>query len=478
MKVTDILTTVVLVTTATAFPFMALVKDGIMDERGVIDTPELIAKLKAVFGDPVFTPAEMVTLNQQFGDAMEMLKRVPVPAPHFLNTTREVLSRSEIRHAYGLGTGKHRGKGDKIWPPTDMGPYRAFPPSYTHGPVAHSPTHVTRDSVREYQLPTPNFDYHHKHGWGPAENDAHPWFPPTHGETRGPCPGLNAAANHGYLPRSGIVTPVQLLVGLWEAFSLSPDMAQFLGFMSFAFQGDPAHMTLSIGTNKDVYGNPMPNHLGTGIGVHGVLEGDGSVTRADHNLGVVWPLDKDLYHQFLGEMEAEGGVSVKSLSAARLRAWNNTMSNNAEGDFNPWRMIVAYVESGFSHEALRGDSDIFTPQMVESWFYYERFPPGWQRRKVPITTAEMLAWGSLVWEATPASPRPTPGWMVSGSWVPLTAFGSLTNIFTVFTTGRDTNTIDDLGCAFKKLLYNSTLFSFFRKMVPLLSLGGHTGVYC
>lgn len=37
---------------------------------------------------------------------------------------------------------------------------------------------------------------------------------PAPDEIRGPCPGLNAAANHGYLPRSGIVSLEQTVDGL------------------------------------------------------------------------------------------------------------------------------------------------------------------------------------------------------------------------------------------------------------------------
>ena len=33
----------------------------------------------------------------------------------------------------------------------------------------------------------------------------HAWAPPGAGDLRGPCPGLNALANHGYFPRNGIV---------------------------------------------------------------------------------------------------------------------------------------------------------------------------------------------------------------------------------------------------------------------------------
>ena len=34
----------------------------------------------------------------------------------------------------------------------------------------------------------------------------HQFIAPTSADERGPCPGLNAAANHGFLPRNGIAT--------------------------------------------------------------------------------------------------------------------------------------------------------------------------------------------------------------------------------------------------------------------------------
>ena len=37
---------------------------------------------------------------------------------------------------------------------------------------------------------------------------------PAASDIRGPCPGLNAAANHGYLPRNGIATLEQTVAGL------------------------------------------------------------------------------------------------------------------------------------------------------------------------------------------------------------------------------------------------------------------------
>lgn len=37
---------------------------------------------------------------------------------------------------------------------------------------------------------------------------------PAEDQIRGPCPGLNAAANHGYLPRSGVATIEETVRGL------------------------------------------------------------------------------------------------------------------------------------------------------------------------------------------------------------------------------------------------------------------------
>ena len=37
-----------------------------------------------------------------------------------------------------------------------------------------------------------------------STSGAHAWVAPKAGDQRGPCPGLNALANHGYLPHNGV----------------------------------------------------------------------------------------------------------------------------------------------------------------------------------------------------------------------------------------------------------------------------------
>lgn len=172
--------------------------------------------------------------------------------------------------------------------------------------------------------------------WGLAEDDKHPWYAPRPGDLRGPCPGLNTAANHGYLPRSGVVNPLELFIGTWEALSLSPDLCAVLAALSFLFKGDLTTLTLSIGTKHG---------LGSGLADHGVLEGDASVTRDDHYFGN----DYDAVPSKVALLQREidqygnGEVTPWSLAHSRKRAFDDSKKHNPNFDFNPWRMIVAYA---------------------------------------------------------------------------------------------------------------------------------------
>ncbi|KAI3476547.1 hypothetical protein L1887_61879 [Cichorium endivia] len=98
------------------------------------------------------------------------------------------------------------------------------------------------------------------------------------------------------------------------------------------------------------------------------MEGDGSVTRKDHYFGNSWDADPQLVAQFINETNTygNGNVDVISLAHSRYRAWDSSRQNNPDFDFNPWRMLVAYGESGFVHEALRGSSAKFDECMIRS----------------------------------------------------------------------------------------------------------------
>lgn len=63
----------------------------------------------------------------------------------------------------------------------------------------------------------------------------------------GPCPGLNTLANHGYLPRNGIVTAGQVIGATAQLFNMGADLAAVLVAGAVGLNGDIQTLTFSLG---------------------------------------------------------------------------------------------------------------------------------------------------------------------------------------------------------------------------------------
>lgn len=112
---------------------------------------------------------------------------------------------------------------------------------------------------------------------------------------------LNAAANHGYLSRSGVVTLLDTILGLEAAFGMGPGLSGFLGAYAIIMNGDPILGTWSIG-------GPPPTNLltkallGQSQGIsysHNIYETDMSIGRNDAylNHGDAHSLNLDRFKQ-------------------------------------------------------------------------------------------------------------------------------------------------------------------------------------
>lgn len=110
----------------------------------------------------------------------------------------------------------------------------------------------------------------------------HAYAKPAPDEIRGPCPGLNAAANHGYLPRSGLATIPETIQGMYDLYGMSADLAGFLAVYAIIFDGDIASGTWSIGGPLPNVGNNLLGYPPQGISYsHNKYEGDTSIGRND-----------------------------------------------------------------------------------------------------------------------------------------------------------------------------------------------------
>jgi hypothetical protein len=103
------------------------------------------------------------------------------------------------------------------------------------------------------------------------------------GDIRGPCPGLNAAANHGYISRTGVTNLVEAIAGTAAVFGMGEDLGGVLSAYAVIQDGDPLTQKWSIG------GAPGTSGLSAALGIkplgltgsHNKYETDSSPMRGD-----------------------------------------------------------------------------------------------------------------------------------------------------------------------------------------------------
>ncbi|KDR68079.1 hypothetical protein GALMADRAFT_146570 [Galerina marginata CBS 339.88] len=182
-------------------------------------------------------------------------------------------------------------------------------------------------------------------------NDAaHPHLPLKAGDIRGPCPALNTLASHGYLPRNGIVTPVQIINAVQEALNLDNTFARFLVFSTFLVNGNPITNLMSIGGATPLTGPnpPKPATVG-GLNTHNNCEGDTSMTRADTFFGNNHDFDESRFKHFVDYSNKYGAGKYNLTVAAELRHFlhQDSLKRNPQFSLVSPRLFTAYGESVF-----------------------------------------------------------------------------------------------------------------------------------
>ena len=104
----------------------------------------------------------------------------------------------------------------------------------------------------------------------PADGDtAHAFEAPGPNDIRGPCPGLNAAANHHFLSHDGITTFTELLDAQQNLYNVGYDLAVLLATLGVALDGDVVTGKLSIGCDATSRTSATGSLLGDELGLNG-----------------------------------------------------------------------------------------------------------------------------------------------------------------------------------------------------------------
>ncbi|KIX94722.1 uncharacterized protein Z520_09412 [Fonsecaea multimorphosa CBS 102226] len=189
-------------------------------------------------------------------------------------------------------------------------------------------------------------------------------------ETRGPCPGLNALANQGYLPRDGKnLTIPQVQHALETALHMSP-----LAAASLCSSLPPL-------LRKDGTFDLVDTRR------HNVIEHDSSFTRLDFHQGDNYTFQPDMLQAMIDD--ADGGpVTLRSLAKTFIRRDKESRAAGAPKlPLNLW--FVRVLQSvGVMNTAQTGG--ILTKEVLHAVFAEERFPEIILENPTPRTVLTLL----------------------------------------------------------------------------------------
>ncbi|KAF7777749.1 hypothetical protein Agabi119p4_3821 [Agaricus bisporus var. burnettii] len=229
-----------------------------------------------------------------------------------------------------------------------------------------------------------------------VNDDQHPWKPLKHGDMRGPCPGLNTLASHGYLPRNGIATPAQIINAVQEGFNMENSVARLVTYAAHLVDGNLITDKLSIGGKSPLTGpSPPAPANAAGLNTHALFEGDVSMTRADAFFGDNHSFNETLFDEFTAFSNRFGAGKYNLTVAAeyRFHRIQESIATNPNFSFVSPRFFTAYAESvfpiNFFIDGRQGDGQLDL-DVARGFFQNMRMPDGFHRASMP-TGLEGLA---------------------------------------------------------------------------------------
>ncbi|KAI0698537.1 Cloroperoxidase [Cerioporus squamosus] len=204
-------------------------------------------------------------------------------------------------------------------------------------------------------------------------DDSHTYTPATPGDSRSPCPALNALANHGYLPRDGRnLTVTQLVSAIRHVYGISLPFATLLSVGGVVKCG-----------HRDGLGMVVDLHE---LAKHNAVEHDGSLVHADTAPGAVYaPIAVDpVLLRHLLETSTTDFLTRRDLCRAQLtrqaasRPLNSTQSFVSKGELDLIHQVFGIRSSERASGAPTESDELVVPKAVlQEWLGDEKLPEGW-----------------------------------------------------------------------------------------------------
>ncbi|KAK0833576.1 hypothetical protein LTR73_001338 [Friedmanniomyces endolithicus] len=195
---------------------------------------------------------------------------------------------------------------------------------------------------------------------------AHAFVAPGSGDARGECPGLNALANHNYLPHNGIATINEFVSATGQVFGMGADLALFLSTYGAVIDGS--------GTSWSISGGP---HVGIG-GSHGNYETDSSPLKSDlYQYGSNSKLILEQFHE-LYDMQpnaATANYNLDVLRTFRNQRFQESINKNPYFVYGPFTgMAVSQAAFTFIYRFMANHSAEY-PEVETDILYFTSSNP-------------------------------------------------------------------------------------------------------
>ncbi|TEY35481.1 hypothetical protein BOTCAL_0589g00030 [Botryotinia calthae] len=240
----------------------------------------------------------------------------------------------------------------------------------------------------------------------PAPGDTdHQFIAPKSTDIRGPCPGLNAAANHNFLARDGITTYNELVDAQQNLYNVGYELANLLAVLGLTLtDGDIVTEKLSIGCDATsrTYFSPATTGSEPGLNAHNKFEADTSLTRSDYFLanGDNYSFNGTLFGMMT---ETTGGnYNRDGLATYREHRYQQSLKENPNFYFGPSSLLF-FGAASFFYKLMPSGTKNYTPDYdtISSFFGAEknsdgsysftgeeRIPDNWTNRVTPYSNTD------------------------------------------------------------------------------------------
>jgi len=230
----------------------------------------------------------------------------------------------------------------------------------------------------------------------------HKFVAPGPTDQRGPCPGLNAMANHNYMPHNGIATIQQFIDGTEKVFGMGRDLGAFLAIFGAAVDGNA--VSWSIGGPDPRVSIPL-NLLGQPMGIsgsHNKYESDNSPTRGDLYVeGNDYKLVLKRFQRLYDAGKAKDDYNLQTLTDVRAVGFQESIDTNPYFFNGPFPGVLVqpaaytFIYRFMANKSAEYPQGKLNGEVLKSFFAitgedgnfkytegHERIPDNWYKRNL------------------------------------------------------------------------------------------------